>query len=175
MRSVTKVLALLLVLGAPFASPSLLMSQALAQEALSPELQQALATALQGTPEQVEVQLQALLDANPGQKSQILAQARTLASGNVLTAVNNVGSRQSIANATQNQNNNQGNSNPFLTNSGLYVYFGENNQPFALNPLTEAQLQQAWIISDLQIPFLRPLDTNIWWANLGFESCLSRW
>lgn len=118
MRTVRRAMALALLMGAPVLAPVVLMNQALAQEGqnqqqapaeqLDPELEQALAEALQGTPEQVQAQLQALLTNNPAQATAIANRARAVAPANVVAVVNNV--TQTVINnqpAANNQANNQ--------------------------------------------------------------------
>lgn len=178
MRVIFKAIALLVVLGAPVAGSSFLMSQALAADAgaLDPALQTQLDAALEGTPEEVEDKLQALLDANPDDARAIAAQARAQAPASVLAAVTGITRTYVATNSPPGNNtslfgnfmNNQNN------NGGMHtIWF--NNQAFVFDPNTEEELRAIFLFNQILTPNLFAFNqTQLygWAQNFNFETCL---
>lgn len=144
MRTVTKVIALLLVLGAPVMAPQVLMQQAQAQEVnangLTDAQQAELDAALQGSPDEVEEQLGDLLASysnNSAVRDALIDAARD---ADTSDAVDRVVRTVTTAARTQQNSNNNNNNNP-MSNNGAGIFTVFLNQQF----LTSAvRTQQHW-------------------------------
>lgn len=131
MRNVLKVIALLLVLGAPMVAPEFLMQQAQAQElnanGLTDDQQAALDTAMQGSDSEIQTKLTTLFaqyNNNTTVKNALVGAAYNAASSG---AVRRAVATASRASSTQQNLGSGGNNNPMANNgSGLFTFQYQN-------------------------------------------------